>query len=47
MLVNAEVMPPDYTNTIRALRLNKKEDIRIWLREAAEDVAGYIGATEE
>lgn len=47
MLVNAEIMPPDYTNTIRALRLNRKEDIHIWLREAAEDVAGYIGATEE
>lgn len=42
MLVNAEVMPPDYTNTMRALRLNNKEDIRIWLKEAAEDVAGYI-----
>ena len=47
ILVNAEVMPPDYTNTMRALRLNKKEDIRIWLREAAKDVAGYITAAEE
>lgn len=42
MLVNAEVMPPDYTNTLRALRLNDKEDIKVWLQEAAEGVAGYI-----
>lgn len=47
MLVNAEVSPADYTNTMRALRLNNKEDIRIWLREAAEDVAGYIETGEE
>ena len=47
MLINAEVMPPDYTKTLRALRLNEKEDIKVWLREAAEDVAGYIeGHTE-
>ena len=37
VLVNAEVMPPDYTNTERALRLNKKEDIEDWLNEAAEE----------
>lgn len=37
ILVNAEVMPPDYTNTERALRLNKKEDIEDWLNEAAEE----------
>ena len=36
IMVNAEVMPPDYTNTDRALRLNEKEDIRDWLEEAAE-----------
>ncbi|KOP78415.1 hypothetical protein AMS59_11130 [Lysinibacillus sp. FJAT-14745] len=35
--VNVEVMPPDVTNTIRALRLNKKEDILGWLSEAAEE----------
>ena len=47
MLINAEVMPPDYTNTLRALRLNEKDDIKVWLQEAAEDVAGYIeGHTE-
>lgn len=46
MLVNAEVMPPDYGNTMRALRLNNKEDIGIWLREAAEDVAGYLEVRE-
>ena len=34
--VNVEVMPPDYTNTERALRLNKAEDIAVWLEEAAE-----------
>lgn len=42
MLVNAEIMPPDYSNTQRALRLNNREDIRIWLKEAAQKVAGYI-----
>ncbi len=36
MLVNAEVMPPDYTNTQRALRLNKKKNILRWLEEIAE-----------
>lgn len=35
--VNVEVMPPDSSNTMRALRLNKKEDIVDWLNEAAED----------
>lgn len=35
--VNVEVMPPDYTNTLRALRLNKKDDILDWLNEASED----------
>lgn len=36
IMVNAEVMPPDYTNTDRALRLNEEENIRDWLEEAAE-----------
>jgi len=36
MVVIAEVMPPDYTNTERALRLNSKENLREWLEEAAE-----------
>lgn len=35
-LINAEVMPPDYSNTQRALRLNREENIRVWLEEAAE-----------
>jgi hypothetical protein len=34
--VNVEVMPPDYTNTERALRLNRADDIAVWLNEAAE-----------
>lgn len=35
--VNVEVMPPDETNTIRALRLNKRGNILDWLNEAAEE----------
>ncbi|WP_343615460.1 DUF4303 domain-containing protein [Flavobacterium sp.] len=35
--INVEVVPPDHSNTLRALRLNKKEDILDWLNEAAED----------
>ncbi len=35
-LINAEVMPPDYSNTQRALRLNREENIRDWLEDAAE-----------
>ncbi|MEY9974768.1 hypothetical protein ABH966_005185 [Lysinibacillus sp. RC46] len=35
--VNVEVMPPDETNIIRALRLNKRENILDWLNEAAEE----------
>jgi len=34
--VNVEVMPPDYTNTERAIRLNPPEAIKVWLQEAAE-----------
>ena len=36
IVVNVEVMPPDYTNTQRAKRLNPPEAIRVWLEEAAE-----------
>ena len=35
-VVLVEVMPPDYTNTERALRLNPKEALQEWLIEAAE-----------
>lgn len=35
--VNVEVVPPDETNTIRALRLNKRRNILDWLNEAAEE----------
>ncbi|MCG8667806.1 MAG: DUF4303 domain-containing protein [Pseudomonadales bacterium] len=34
--VNIEVMPPDHTNTQRALRLNPKSALTEWLLEAAE-----------
>jgi len=36
IVVNVEVVPPDYTNTQRAMRLNPQEAIRTWLEEAAE-----------
>ena len=36
VVVNAEVMPPDYTNTIRAKRLNPLPALTTWLEEAAE-----------
>lgn len=36
IVVNVEVMPPDYTNTLRARRLNPPEAIRTWLEAAAE-----------
>lgn len=35
--INVEIVPPDSSNTLRALRLNKKEDILNWINEAAED----------
>jgi len=38
VVINVEVMPPDYTNTQRALRLNPKEALTVWLREVAEPV---------
>lgn len=37
IVINAEVMPPDYGNTLRALRLNKKENLCEWLEEIAEE----------
>ena len=37
IVVAAEVMPPDYTNTPRVLRLNARENLTEWLEEAAEE----------
>ena len=37
IVINVEVMPPDYTNTERAKRLNPPEALVDWLKEAAED----------
>ena len=36
IIINVEVMPPDSTNTDRALRLNERENIIEWLKEVAE-----------
>ncbi len=36
VFINAEIMPPDYTNTMRAKRLNPPEAMTEWLEEAAE-----------
>lgn len=36
IVVNVEVMPPDHSNTERALRLNPSSALADWLREAAE-----------
>lgn len=36
IVVAAEVMPPEYTNTERVLRLNSREKLKEWLEEAAE-----------
>lgn len=38
IVINAEVMPPDFTNTERALRLNPKEALVEWLKEIAEEI---------
>jgi hypothetical protein len=38
IIVNVEVMPPDFTNTLRAMRLNPPEAIRTWIEEIAEPV---------
>ncbi len=37
VVVNVEVMPPDYGNTLRAKRLNPPQALRVWLEEAAEN----------
>ena len=37
MVILAEVRPPDYTNTERALRLNSRETLKEGLEEAAEE----------
>jgi hypothetical protein len=36
LVINVEVMPPDRTNTQRAIRLNPKGALVEWLKEAAE-----------
>ncbi len=36
IVINAEFMPPDFTNTERVLRLNPKEALNQWLEEIAE-----------
>lgn len=36
VVINAEVMPPDYGNTVRGKRLNPSAAIEVWLDEAAE-----------
>lgn len=38
IVVNVEVMPPDFTNTQRAVRLNPPEAVRTWIDEAAEPI---------
>lgn len=37
IVINAEFMPPDFTNTERALRLNPREALDEWLEEIAEE----------
>lgn len=36
IVINAEIMPPDYGNTERAIRLNPKEALKEWMEEIAE-----------
>jgi hypothetical protein len=38
VVINAEVMPPDYTNTERAVRLNPAGALLEWLIECAEPI---------
>ncbi|MHC1748056.1 MAG: DUF4303 domain-containing protein [Cellulosilyticaceae bacterium] len=38
IVINVEVMPPDFTNTQRAMRLNPKEALNEWLDEIAEEL---------
>ena len=40
LMVNVEVVPPDYTNTERAIRLNPPESIAQWIADAAEPLDG-------
>ncbi len=42
-VINAEIMPPDHTNTKRAKRLNPKKAISRWLKEAAEPEDKSLG----
>ena len=37
IVINVEVMPPDYSNTERAFRLNPPEALSEWLQEASEE----------
>ena len=37
IVINVEVMPPNYGNTLRALRLNPREALNTWLEEIAEE----------
>lgn len=37
IIINAEFMPPEYSNTERAIRLNPREAIEEWLEEVAEE----------
>ena len=37
VVINVEVMPPDYTNTERALRLNPRGALPEWLETVAEE----------
>ncbi|ECQ6566647.1 DUF4303 domain-containing protein [Salmonella enterica subsp. enterica] len=38
IVINVEVMPPDYENTLRAMRLNPSSALSQWLLEAAEPI---------
>ncbi|MBY3718730.1 DUF4303 domain-containing protein [Escherichia coli] len=38
IVINVEVMPPDYSNTLRAMRLNPSKALSEWLSEAAEPI---------
>ncbi|ROJ30453.1 DUF4303 domain-containing protein [Morganella morganii] len=38
IVINVEVMPPDFENTLRAMRLNPKESLCEWLSEIAEPI---------
>ena len=37
IVINAEIMPPDYGNTERGIRLNPKKALVEWLEEIAEE----------